>query len=146
MNLLKYANDKISGAISLLESASADVETAHYSAVINIVAQLEVIQEAVNLKGSLSAASEALQVDVAAMLGEGAISLCLGEVLDDYASVRLRSIQSAVLSVQSRYLDSDERPIRMIGETMFEARHWISCATWAVNTELDSQSQLKAVA
>ena len=146
MNLLKYANDKISGAISLLESASADVETAHYSAVINIVAQLEVIQEAVNLKGSLSAASEALQVDVAAMLGEGAISLCLGEVLDDYASVRLRSIQSAVLSVQSRYLDSDERPLRMIGETMFEARHWISCATWAVNTELDSQSQLRAVA
>lgn len=146
MNLLKYANDKINGAISLLESASADVEDIHHSAVMSVVTQLEIIQEAINLKGPVSAASEALQIDALVMLGEGAATLRAREVLDDYVSVRLISSEAAILSVQSRYLDADDTPLRMIGESLFEARHWIGCARQAVNTELDYQSQLKAVA
>ena len=146
MSFLKYANDKISGAISLLESVSADVEDVHYSAVTSIISQLEIIQEAINLKGPVSTASEALQIDTLVMLGEGAASFRAREILDDYVSVRLCGVEAAVLSVQSRYSDAEDTPLRRIGESMFEARHWISCATWAVNTELDSQSQLRAVA
>jgi hypothetical protein len=80
------------------------------------------------------------------MLGEGGLSEDVEALLDDYVSVRLSSIEAAVLSVQSRYLESDDEPLAMIGRSMFEARRWISAATHAVNAELEAKLSVRLVA
>lgn len=146
MSRLKYANDLVRNAASLLTSLSADVEDIHYGALMGTIQQLELLQEAINLKASALAASEALQIDVVSMLGESGLSENAIGLLDDYVSVRLSSVEAAVLSVQSRYLESDDKPLAMIGRSMFEARRWISAATHAVNAELEAQLTVRLVA
>ncbi|UTA78947.1 hypothetical protein J4377_13395 [Halomonas sp. XH26] len=146
MNRLKYANDLVRNAASLLTSLSADVEDMHYGALMGTIQQLELLQEAINLKATALTASEALQIDVASMLGESGLSEDAATLLDDYVSVRLSSIEAAVLSIQSRYLESDDKPLTMIGRSMFEARRWISAATHAVNAELEVKLAVRLVA
>lgn len=138
MNRLNYASSQINGAISLLTAVSADVEDLHYGAVMGVVGQLEVIHEAMNIKGSASSAGEALRFDISAMLGESACDMEAKSLLDDYVSVRLESVSAAVLSIHSRYLDADDMPQRMIGNAMFEARQWIKSAKNAVDDELEA--------
>lgn len=147
MNRLKYANDLVRNAASLLTSLSADVEDMHYGALMGTIQQLQLLQEAIGLKvPTISAASEALKIDVVSMLGESALSEDVAALLDDYVSVRLSSVEAAVLSVQSRYLESDDPPLAMIGRSMFEARRWISAATYAVNAELEGKLNVRLVA
>lgn len=138
MKRLQYAYSQLHNAISLLTAVSADVEDVHYGAVMGVVGQLELLREVVNLKDTAENVSEALQIDVAAMLGESAFGLGPRSLLDDYASVRLESVAAAVLSIQSRYLDADDKPLRMIGNAMYEARLWIAAAKHAVNSELNA--------
>ncbi|MGP9645175.1 MULTISPECIES: hypothetical protein [unclassified Halomonas] len=146
MNRLTYANDLLRNAISLLTSLSADVEDMHYGALMGTIQQLELLREAINLKASVLTASEALQIDVVSMLGHEALSLNVAELLDNYVSVRLSGLEAAVLSVQSRYLDADDKPLTMIGQSMFEARCWIGAAAYAVNAELNAQLSVRLVA
>ena len=138
MKRLQYARSQLHSAISLLTAVSADVEDVHYGAVMGVVGQLELLLEVVSLKDSAENVSDALKIDVAAMLGESAFAMGPRSLLDDYASVRLESVAAAVLSIQSRYLDADDKPLRMIGSTMYEARLWIAAAKHAVNSELNA--------
>lgn len=146
MNRLFYASNMVSNAASLLTALSANVEDMHYGALMGTIQQLELLQEAINLKATALTGSEALQIDVVSMLGEGGLSEDVEALLDDYVSVRLSSIEAAVLSVQSRYLESDDKPLAMIGRSMFEARRWISAATHAVNAELEAKLSVRLVA
>ncbi|BCB62241.1 hypothetical protein HaloA020_29420 [Halomonas sp. A020] len=146
MNRLKYANDLVRNAASLLTSLSADVEDVHYGALMGTIQQLELLQEAIDLKATALTASEALQIDVVSMLGESGLSEDAATLLDDYVSVRLSSIEAAVLSIQSRYLESDDKPLAMIGRSIFEARRWIGAATYAVNAELEEKLFVRLVA
>lgn len=146
MNRLIYASNLTRNAVSLLNALSADAEDMHYGALIGSIQQLEMLQEAMELKGSVLTASEVLQMDVASMLGDDCLPQSLEDLLDSYVSVRLETVGAALLSVQSRYLDSEDKPLTMVGLSMFEARRWISMASYALNAEVMSQMQLKAVA
>ncbi len=146
MNRLFYASNMVSNAASLLTALSADVEDMHYGALMGTIQQLELLQEAIDLKATALTASEELQIDVASMLGESGLSEDAATLLDDYVSVRLSSVEAAVLSIQSRYLESDDKPLTMIGRSMFEARRWISAATHTVNAELEAKLSVRLVA
>lgn len=146
MNRLNYASTLLCNATSLLTALSADVEKCHFGAVMGAIQQLELIHEAICLKGSTRSASEALQIDVISMLGDDAIGMNAFTLLDDYVSVRLGSVASAVLSVQSRYLDTNDEPLTMIGNSMFEAKCWIGAASYAVNAELTSSLGVRMAA
>ena len=43
-------------------------------------------------------------------------------------------------------VESGDKPLAMIGRSMFEARRWISASTHAVNAELEAKLSVRLVA
>ncbi|WP_163650762.1 hypothetical protein [Modicisalibacter sp. 'Wilcox'] len=130
---LESLTPRLLAAARLLRVAGGEADKQDRGVIEHIAGQVDLHVEAIQFivartRGEKRQPTAALRADFKSTQGKDIEDECPIDVLDAYVSCRLGSAESTLVTFNARYLEAPNRPDQVLGETFFEAGHWLNVA------------------